>query len=75
MIIEVWVFILILFVLAAIAFGCLIVATRMSVLLEEEQSKNRVLTAENKALIKAWSHRNALDNIKEANAYNNEKEQ
>ena len=74
MTIHIWVIILFILLFAAIAFGCLIVMTRMSLHLESEQEKSRALVTENKELTRALAHRNALDNIKTANDYYRQKE-
>jgi hypothetical protein len=74
MIIETWVFVLILFAFAAIGFFSLVVASRVSVLLEEEREKSYRLSKENKELTRRLAHRNALDNIKVANDYYIEQE-
>jgi hypothetical protein len=73
MTIHTWVFILILFAFAAIGFFSLVVASRISVLLEDERAKSHQLSKENKELTKRLAHRNALDNIKAANDFYNQK--
>lgn len=69
MIIETWVFLLIMFVFAAMGFGGLVLACIYGTNREADREFVRELIAENKKLTRALAHRNAVDNINTANEY------